>query len=89
MAVYPGRCGGRIETGARQVGGPFILLEHKHIDPGEKPEKVLSIFIDALTDDRKSEVFCFLAEEALQSRVESFMKSAAVRRRLKEIAEDP
>ncbi len=69
----------------------FILemLEEIHIAVGEKPEKVLSLFMDALTQEKKNEVLLFLAEEGLRTRIESFMKSAAIRRRLREIAEDP
>ncbi len=67
----------------------FEMLEEIHIAVGEKPERVLSLFMDALTQEKKNEVFLFLAEEALRTRIESFMKSAAIRRRLREIAEDP
>ena len=67
----------------------FEMLEEIHVAVGEKPERVLSVFMDALTQEKKNEVLLFLAEETLRNRIKSFMKSAAIRRRLREIAEDP
>ena len=67
----------------------FEMLEEIHIAVGEKSEKILSLFMNALTQEKKNEVLLFLAEEALRTRIKSFMKSAAIRRRLREIAEDP
>ena len=45
----------------------FEMLEEIHIAVGEKPERVLSLFMDALTQEKKNEVLLFLAEESLRT----------------------